>query len=787
MLLNIKEIFKSDLDPNQSNWFSNAKIDKLNINFGLLAGGGVRGPQGTQGAAGLNGSAGINGDLGVQGPIGNQGFSGQDANLNWRYIDGLTNRTIYPNIENDDFFGVAVLVGMPQSTSEYENAAAFNQVSQYRSIAKEGINQLSLRYADYKYDYVLSASGNELMIGNLSGALSLLESKYILINNSSIKYKLGSKVFDISQNLLSYHNLKLKDTVIRGKCKLLSNASPSKILTSIDLDGNVIWKNRSDVLFSLPVGSIVSIPIGYFNQQNFELKSAFNVVNGVLQIYWGRGKENTLYEGWYLCNGETWNIQGGNSFEVPNLNSFNYNINTNNGNQSAKIDGNNTRILIGGADAHSISEFDTSDLRYTTNLTVDTSDVPELFETGITHSTIRNVNIINLGNPYLYWITEEVEDETEPITLSSGSLNSNAACLDTVDTGFTWTGGSITWSNLSANMTNISLFKNNILAASNQWYAKDGVARYWDGIKFTQVVACPVTGTIQLAFNISVLSLNGTVSSSGTYVINATRFEDATTLTLNGSNAPIGWYRGITAGAARRFWNGTSFIGESIFAINVFFAGNLDVSYHNSSSACQFTDAEVKIYYATNAGIVNTGNILQDIRNTSGVVYVHINWQTGANGTIPLVKIYSQNGIGGGTTPYNSIIAVATSDQKTYRSNITINSEILAPVLCLNYIISGGTSINNMLPNTFGSISVTSVPTIITLTVFGGAGGNQCFTNATLNITGGVGNFGVGLISRNAGPFQTVVGTIIINNIGVYQYTLGATFGCNFGNSATIS
>ena len=86
-----------------------------------------------------------------------------------------------------------------------------------------------------------------------------------------------------------------------------------------------------------------------------------------------------------------------------------------------------------------------------------------------------------------------------------------------------------------------------------------------------------------------------------------------------------------------------------------------------------------------------------------------------------------------------------------------------------------------MLPNTFGSITVTAAPATITMSVFGGAGGNQCFTNATLNITS------VGSISRNSGPYQTLINTITINSVGVYQYTFGATFGCSSGNSATIS
>ena len=45
-MLNIKEIFKSDLDPNSPNWWAKAKVDKINFNFNQLEKGGSYGPTG---------------------------------------------------------------------------------------------------------------------------------------------------------------------------------------------------------------------------------------------------------------------------------------------------------------------------------------------------------------------------------------------------------------------------------------------------------------------------------------------------------------------------------------------------------------------------------------------------------------------------------------------------------------------------------------------------------------------------------------------------------------------
>ena len=788
MSLDIKELFNSDLDPNNNSWWASPKIDKLNHNFNQLIEGGVRGPKGNQGTAGLTG---LKGAQGVQGLIGVQGFqgeAGQDANLNWRSVTGPTNRTLYPNIEQDDYFGVSLIFGVPESATEYQASATFNLVSQLRVIAETGKKQMSLRFGDLDYDFKFDGSqySSNLFIGKLAGSITTNLTSVNELNNSTIEYKStgattqNPTILQVTDDLLSVNNTSRFPNLSANKLKFTPSADSAKILTSSDNTGNLVWKNKYEALSILPIGSIVSIPEYYFNNSNFELIDAAEVVDGVLQVYWGRGKDNTAYSGWYLCNGRTWNFQGGNQFPVPNLNAFTYNIDSNGGNQPLANGGSNTPILIGGANAAATATQNPSTFAYSIDQTIDMSDISEIFQAGSTHSVPRNVHIINLGNPYLTWQTVASGVLSEEIILGYGSSTSESSCEAPSGT-FYWTGSGILWSDIYADLTGVALYdSNNNVATANKWYERDGVSRYWNGTAFTQVQSCPLAVSIDLGYNNDVRNLNGTISSSGSYTINDTSFSTATTLKYGGSNASAGWYRETSGSGARRYWNGSIFVGDTISTTYVYYTDALDVSYNNSSSACQYTDAAVKIYYATNTQVgVSSGNYLQDIYNALGVVYVHKDWTTALTGAHPLVKIYTQNGVGGGVSPYGSILTDANNGS-TYRATITTVSKILQPVVCSNYTINGVTTVNNATTSTFGTITVTNTPAVITLTAFGGSG-YQCSTDAQLQVVG------VGYAFAYADGYDTSVDTITINSTGTYNYNLSANFGCSSGNYATIS
>jgi hypothetical protein len=93
MNIRIKELFKSDLDPNSSEWWSKHKIDKINYNFKLLANGGPAGPLGLEGDNGIDGDKGENGEIGSQGPQGPQGIEGPPVGGRW-FLNGAS--TQYP-------------------------------------------------------------------------------------------------------------------------------------------------------------------------------------------------------------------------------------------------------------------------------------------------------------------------------------------------------------------------------------------------------------------------------------------------------------------------------------------------------------------------------------------------------------------------------------------------------------------------------------------------------------------------------------------------------------------
>ena len=93
MNIRIKELFKSDLDPNSNEWWSKDKIDKINFNFRLMKNGGPLGPDGIEGPNGEDGDKGEMGSQGTEGLIGPQGTIGPVSSGTWKskdivYLDG---------------------------------------------------------------------------------------------------------------------------------------------------------------------------------------------------------------------------------------------------------------------------------------------------------------------------------------------------------------------------------------------------------------------------------------------------------------------------------------------------------------------------------------------------------------------------------------------------------------------------------------------------------------------------------------------------------------------------
>jgi uncharacterized delta-60 repeat protein len=139
MSLNIKEIFRTDLDPfNTSEWWSSKKIEKLNWNFDQVefAGGGPRGPQGTIGDIGPEGVEGDMGNAGNIGNIGNQGRQGTEGKNDWAANINLDRRNATLKVIQDSLDPTNALIGFNNSTSTYNFAvgASINEaVQEFRS------------------------------------------------------------------------------------------------------------------------------------------------------------------------------------------------------------------------------------------------------------------------------------------------------------------------------------------------------------------------------------------------------------------------------------------------------------------------------------------------------------------------------------------------------------------------------------------------------------------------------------------------------------------------------
>ena len=127
MSLDIKELYKSDLDPvDISLWWSSKKVEKLNWNFDriLEAGGGPLGPQGWLGKSGRIGADGAQGTNGRQGPVGNRGNQGFSGENDWieNYTTGETNTAILIKQIKDDPYDVKV--GYSNMHAAYSSATA---------------------------------------------------------------------------------------------------------------------------------------------------------------------------------------------------------------------------------------------------------------------------------------------------------------------------------------------------------------------------------------------------------------------------------------------------------------------------------------------------------------------------------------------------------------------------------------------------------------------------------------------------------------------------------------
>ncbi len=679
MNINIKEIFKSDLDPNSTSWWSKDKIDKINFNFNQFLSGGMPGPQGFKGADGdygYSGAQGYQGFMGVQGYQGPQGFAAPSEWIMHIPTDNTIPAYLFPKVNQTPGYieqmPAVLKTGYIDPLNESPEDFNGSVKTVYLSPIIGGLS--TQRMIGLRLQHLTKVA--DFRIGLLSGNLDMEIGRiitgdpgfhYLQIADEIIYEILGVSYLKITSNMIRFGgsvntNFTIEKSFSHNAFKYNRNAQFESVLISNDTDGNVKWVDKKEIFGSFPVGSIISIREEDFNSTNFILTDNITQTGppyGELQITFGKGRIGTEYEGWYLCHGQTWKVANGvNEFQTPNLSSFNYSIESNEGGQNLITnEGDNTPIIIGGSDI-SMEAIHSGNGIYDLNLITDQNDT--VFQGGITGNNTnitRMIHIVFLDNSNLYWSDSTFSPpppSTSNIILTNAKQTSIDACVSTPSYQYTWTGlNNNNWNTFNhINETYYLYNYGTTTFATPGWYKNiDGITRYWNGSAFISYSMCEDIGanTVNLMFGNNVYDINGAPFSGDDYEINTTDLSTAAQLyTLGTGNfAPLGWYRDSTSGI-RRYWNGSLFIGTIFtedYVIEV-----PEVAYNTSPSpgACSISNTIRSTY------IEMTSNQFQLIGQPMGILdavgfilYTPLNWANEAGGfTPPLVNIISQNAPG---------------------------------------------------------------------------------------------------------------------------------------------
>jgi len=709
MAINIKELFVTDLDPNSGAWWSKDKVDKINYNFYLLSNGGMPGPQGTIGVDGGFGPIGAQGATGYQGQQGYQGPQGAGSLNDWvlfpetngfpGYLFPRKNpiadtqsapvslRIGYLDADTEYLIGAdpqepVQIVKTPDSSWVNYRVEFDNNISGYNFSFKGAIN-LDPRFeispditsADFKIVHtaqtIIFRTG--LTLGSLVDAIKITDSQITINTGGST-----GPAFNLS-------NISGKFTKSEDQFRYTPGAAANKVLVSTNIQGDLEWKNIKDVFGTFPIGSIISIRPSEFIPAHFWLDDSISVTAGSpLNNIYGRGKAGTDYEGWYLCNGETWEtLQGFNQYLTPNLNNFSYTIDDNGDVQNPVIISEGEPVLIGGYDMRITAIPDANGI-YSVGYSTpfpnnDTSPGGSTIsmDTGGAYYTSRMIHIVYLEDPNLKWSNTGVyipPAATTTITLTL-PLASSTLCSEPVTTYYSWTGpDEVTWNTFTP-LSSYSLFNfGTTNFAPVGWYINvDGYPIYWDGTSFIQrgttcVSAPPPNYTPNLRYSALIDDLNGPISAMGGTLIYldmsnptglVTSLDQATGLVWSddqlvypvGDPAPSGWYRDINTGV-RRYWNGNSFTANSVsftedyvhFVYGPSLEGfpeygyaNVNTNpssgnYQNSQCAVQSpTDRQSQITYVAGNGplLINapSGNSMTvSVAGYDSALYVSIGW-----------------------------------------------------------------------------------------------------------------------------------------------------------------
>jgi hypothetical protein len=602
MSIIIKELFGSDLDQYNTNWWSSKKIEKLNFNFDqiLISGGGLIGPHGFPGDQGLDGAKGPIGPQGEMGPQGEIGSQGADGETIWLKNESSTIENITLKINQFGKYNATnFLFGIPSSTdplNEY-NVPKIGILGKIHT--KGGLAQKNIVFSDEEAnDRIVSVNlfkENQDTIleygfdNTIDTEFDLISDEAVLTYNvnpsiTSTFGKFKASLFNIKTINLTFGNT-TEINEIRGSTKFnTENPITNWIAQSFDNNGKIKWVDPLKVIPGFPVGSIIAINADQFNNNNFLLNETKTVTTDYLQNTNGSGKTNTMYQGWYICNGKTWK-KGVITYDLPNLNSYSYNIDADtsgNSNQEHVNVSVNKLSILGGSDLR--LDLTQSGGSYSSSYTNHaTSNQTEIFNSdgSLSQSDAKLIYICYLKETDMYWedaIIIPPAPTLYDINLSYSAISNANACSNP-STAYKVDFDPSLWTNLSANLSGKLIYNSSGNAiAVDGYYSKDGIVRTFVGGSFVYAQNCPIIYSFIATLGPNMFNLNGSFAPySGTnmtlYADNNS-FTSATKLYTDVASTPLyyapnGWYR---VGLYRRYWSQVvgKFLGTDVFGDYIF-------------------------------------------------------------------------------------------------------------------------------------------------------------------------------------------------------------------------
>ena len=304
----------------------------------------------------------------------------------------------------------------------------------YNSVFDEAAVLLNRKSGAYTYnleltdDGVTASDGNKIIysLTNISGVSNFQMGFYNtdITTGNLTNWKLYSDDFEFSDGTNNFLTLgsgglnvfvpaDFKNAATFNNTVRINSGNPGagKVLTSTDTLGTVAWKAVSEIGGVVPVGTIVPILTSIFDDNTLFYKDAISstLTSGQkLKIRHGAGYG--AYSGWYLCNGQTWLSGTGNSKTVPNLCSFDYEIDDNTADTAAGgqfgAQGITANLaIVGGANVLMNADYATGTSSYAITDTITSTNVT--IHTSESGSPVYDLNklvyIVYIGEEDWYW------------------------------------------------------------------------------------------------------------------------------------------------------------------------------------------------------------------------------------------------------------------------------------------------------------------------------------------------------------------------------------------------